>query len=184
MVKNISQSVTAAFWQLSNHGTFDMAALQEQATKYFKAVQDKNEEAAAQEKAVLKALYSPEAAAALEIFGKDLHTDGIGASATLGSVLFDIYLSQAVEPTAPLLKHIHQKKIQEAASTLDAEEFDVPEYVKEAVQVILSDDEKWKKCAFTVLITNKDGGKHAITITPAGVQVYNQIMEALIALFT
>lgn len=180
MAQNTKQSVTAAFWQLCAQDMFDIAGLTEQTHKYFTASEE-NRDA---EKEILKSMYSPEAVGTLETFGKELHTDGVEPTLTLGSVLFDIYLSQQKEdPSAPLLKMAYNKKIQDLAALFNSDEFEVPEDVMSVVKDVLSDDKKWKECSFTVLLNRADGRHHAVSISSAGMNVYTEVMSSLLRLF-
>jgi hypothetical protein len=55
--------------------------------------------------------------------------------------------------------------------------------VLETVESTLSDDDKWSKCAFTVLLKKADESEFAVTISPSGIAAYNEIMTALLGLF-
>jgi hypothetical protein len=140
-------------------------------------------------KASLDAQTDPKVLKELAFFGCLSLVDIVSISANLGTMLFDVYMSNTPEPQSPLSKLVYQKRNAELAEMLDKEEIEVPDFAKKTIQKTMLDDTAWSKTTFNAWldVTAEDTGKTLKRYFPMssyGIKFFNEVVNsAALALY-
>lgn len=131
--------------------------------------------------ALIKAL--PEKArAALKVYGAELPTDVVTVNVDFGSFLFDCYRTSSIEPSAPLRKLAHNKRMQDLAVLWEKDSFDLADEDLAVIRKTVDTDEVWKGARFASYVNVGDKVVD-LTLVSNGIQFYAKIMEAVVNLF-
>jgi len=121
----------------------------------------------------------------LDQFGVLLPMDKVQVHMKLGTFFFDLFLSYNPAPLAPLAKFSYQKKCQDLAAILDADEFELPAEVAVAANAILGDDAAWGRFQAVVWVEaeaeeGKEAVKKYLELNKDGINFFQHVINSAI----
>ena len=115
----------------------------------------------------------------LTFVGARLPTDVIELSMRLGDFVYHVWTSNTKPTQAPLAIKRHEKRTMELADTLDKNDIEVPEDIKNVLLGVLEDEDKWKVTQFGAFVT-VDGQNRYLGLTSVGASCFTKILNAAI----
>lgn len=125
--------------------------------------------------------------------GVELPSDTVFLTGNLGNVLFGAWLGANPDPTSPLGKHAHAKRLQDLAERMERAELVLTATERLSISTTLGDDNLWtppkkdeppKRLGFTVSYEAKDADgkpeKRYMQLTPIGISVFGELLEAAV----
>jgi hypothetical protein len=180
MIPNIKQAVSMPASMLIQEPLTDEV---KQLRKEYYAATD-NKEVMDLKRAEIQEKTSEKVKKELEFFGITSVVDMVDIHLSLGTLLFDFFVTIMPKPEAPLAKHLFAKKCQDYAAALQKDEIDVPADVIAAARVVLNDDDLWKKCHASAWIDVKKDDQvtpRYLPISSKGIKYFNHVINAAIA---
>ena len=116
---------------------------------------------------------------ALNKVGAELPNDPVDVTLSLGSFFFDMYMTTAKTPEAPLARHVFQKKSMELASIVDQEEFALPDFAVGYIRSAMMEERDWKRANVSVSV--KSGEEFLfIPVRSEAANYFSEIMNAAV----
>jgi hypothetical protein len=120
--------------------------------------------------------------AAADTLGVEKISDSIDFSLSLGSVIFDIYHVQTQLPKAPLAQEREKAKRLKLAESLEQDDFEVPEDIKQLLEKTLTDDSVWEKIAISTHYKVGEENR-MLQLSSVALDVFQDTKKALMSLF-
>lgn len=114
--------------------------------------------------------------------GARLPTDMVEVTMSVGSLIFDLYQSTAVQPTAPLAVALFSKRLQNLASSVLQDEFELEDRLLPQLRKPLEDESLWNVLDLT-LSTEVNGQKVFLRVNHNAAMYFPKVLEAALSIF-
>lgn len=114
--------------------------------------------------------------------GANLPSDMVRVTLTLGQLVFDMFTITAEPPKPPLAAALFSKRVQNLASRVQNDEFDLTDELLGQIRPALEDDKKWAEINLTVYAT-VDGKKYYIRLNSNAAAFFPNVIQAAIKVF-